>query len=860
MADKKITELGEVTDVAADDLLPVVAGSVTSKISVKDFVGKGIERLDDNTISNTKITYTDNSIPGAALKDGEVDTDQIKDDAITGALIDDNVICKIFNKEDPNEFEAGDYKGQLAQSVESKSLYVYDGTGFWAPVKATESINEIKGDEKGLIHISPNTVDGVTTIKAALINSKNAAEFLAGPPDRSGGASYRNITPADLPIATTSTRGTVVIDANQAGGLSVNDEGVLKVQNKIANFQANSNFVLVTFDEHGLVTGGRAVSPDDIPVATNSTLGAAMAGTGLNAGADGAFNHVNSNKQGTFFKVIVDNEGHVTGGDKTLSGDDIPNIDASKITTGDITHNVIGKGEVYGDNLHDNATVQFVGLSDSDKTVALPDAEFIGQLVYDSANNELYIAMSQGANHYESITTLKGGVVNAGTFDASTGNMVTVTDAGTAAGYTAGANLPEPAERNRNTFVVVVKAGNPGGAGGAPNVTVTPPDQLISTGKTGTKFQIIDVSASFSAPVASAIGINNVGNLTGNSVQSAMQNIDNVKANKKQPNFTGIVGIGPTTDQSVVNPKIVFTVNKSTNILPNAGITDNIDVTLPETSGTLITKNEVDSVTKAMMSTGSVGNDEIEANANIALNKIIGSPNQNYHLRASVSETPAGGGPTTYRLSYHRDLDTTGGVNAALLSTFNGGVVVDSSDLVLKNANSDLKYVRPFTDPDDGTTVNREVKFVLPALFKDAAFPPSYDLTLPFGTTDICGTAVAQTYTKAQRGQPFEVNTPANQVTLNFIEANNFHITITQTCLLKKPDGLVAGQSGVIRVKQDSVGGHELSFDSEFKFPGGFPPSASILANQIDLYAYYVDSTDPAQIFMVSSLDLTRGN
>ena len=75
----------------------------------------------------------------------------------------------------------------------------------------------------------------------------------------------------------------------------------------------------------------RDIVPNDLPDATASTKGIIQPGTGLAVNA-GTLNHTNSVTAGTYTKLSVDAQGHVSAG-ALLVASDVPNLDAAKITT-----------------------------------------------------------------------------------------------------------------------------------------------------------------------------------------------------------------------------------------------------------------------------------------------------------------------------------------------------------------------------------------------------------------------------------------------------------------------------------------------------------------------------------------------
>jgi len=115
-------------------------------------------------------------------------------------------------------------------------------------------------------------------------------------------------------------------------------------------------------------------------------------------------------------------------------------------------------------------------------------------------------------------------------------------------------------------------------------------------------------------------------------------------------------------------------------------------------------------------------------------------------------------------------------------------------------------------------------------------------ITLPDATTTVAGLAVAQTYTKAQRGS-ITTLTSATTVTPDFAAANNFTLTLGHNITLANPSNLTAGQSGAIFLVQDSTGSRTASFGSYWDFPSGTAPTLTTTASAVDLLVYVVRTT-----------------
>lgn len=100
------------------------------------------------------------------------------------------------------------------------------------------------------------------------------------------------------------------------------------------------------------------------------------------------------------------------------------------------------------------------------------------------------------------------------------------------------------------------------------------------------------------------------------------------------------------------------------------------------------------------------------------------------------------------------------------------------------------------------------------------------------------------TYSKAQRGSVTTLTYGAT-ITPDFSLNNFFEVTMTGNGNLAVPSGLVAGQSGSIRIIQDGTGNRTLSYTNlnGWKFAGGAAPSLSTSANAVDTLHYMVWST-----------------
>ena len=163
-------------------------------------------------------------------------------------------------------------------------------------------MNAVTGSTVGLVDIVVTTTGSSVAIAATQNDTDAANKFLAGPTSAGGTVAYRVIDGSDIPVATTSAKGGVIVNGE---GLRM-DSNTIEVDNDVT---ASSTHHVVTYSAKGLITGGRAITSADLPAATSSAKGAVIPGTGLAVDGSGNLNHSNSVTPGTYTKVTVDAQG-----------------------------------------------------------------------------------------------------------------------------------------------------------------------------------------------------------------------------------------------------------------------------------------------------------------------------------------------------------------------------------------------------------------------------------------------------------------------------------------------------------------------------------------------------------------------
>lgn len=588
MADLKISELTALAgaNLSAGDLLPVVdiSASETKRITIQDTIGYGVTLIADATIPGAKILFNAGTIDGDRLSSVSVGTAQIADDSITAAKLANESTVDLVTTLPAN----GAFTGQFALDLDDLKIYCWDGST-WQNIKAAGSINTVVGTTAGLINIAIATSGDQVTVSSSFDATGAASQFLAGPTSAAGAVSYRTIDPVDLPTATTSAKGAVQVNGE---GLRM-DGTVIEIDNDLT---ARATPSLVTYGAKGLITSGRAIEGSDLPLATGGGVGAIQPGTGLSVTGGGVLNHTNIVTGATATKITYDAQGHVTAG-TTLVEADIPNLAASKITSGTLNISLIGTKAITGVKLADASTVKFGGAVSTEGVVTFPAPEFQGQYFFDALNGDLYL---YDGSAWQPITITAGELIYGGTYNANLNQVKTVTAAGSAAGLAINAALPSASTSNLRYYVVVSDSGT--GTAPAPTVALAPPDMLVSS---GTTWDLIDVSSAIAGQIASNISFMPYGNIAATNVQTALQELEDEKLAKAGGTVTGELLIGTAGT-------LVFEGSTADAYETTIAVTDPTSdhtITLPNATGTVVLS-------------GAIVNADINASAAIADTKL----------------------------------------------------------------------------------------------------------------------------------------------------------------------------------------------------------------------------------------------
>ena len=574
MADQRITQLAKLAqvDVAANDVLPIVdvGASTTKKVEVKELFQAGANLADSASIDLIKLNQASTTKLG---------TTALADDAVTAAkLANDSAIAYDSVAPTIDNFDGRGYvnstsknlqvwngtsfdqvvaptagiadlavtNGKLASGAVTTDKVTALGTAAYADSSVTNdklagsiAASKLAGgittsliDAAGLGAAAIAT-NAITTAKvlddaitAAKLADDSATIVQAGTPTGSGDFEGQQ-------WFDTNTGVQYVWDSTawirQAAINVINFTDSTPVAFSVAYPNTHTATVTTTLDTQvanraflGPAAGVdaaptfRAIVPADLPDATASAKGIIQPGTGLVVNG-GILNHSNSVTAGTYTKLTVDSQGHVSVG-APLDATDIPNIDAAKITSGELPTARLADNAVTIDKLSDYSTASL--------GETFPTPSFIGQIHLNPLDKSFFM---WDGNVFVPIGISAGQIIFAGTFDASSpsgvGKVASVTPEGAAAGFVVNSAVPASAPGNNKHYLVVSEGGTIT-SGNAPNVALAPPDLILSVyNSTSPGWVEIDVSSGAGAIAASQVSFVSTADVGSSNVQSAIEEV-----------------------------------------------------------------------------------------------------------------------------------------------------------------------------------------------------------------------------------------------------------------------------------------------------------------------------------------------
>ena len=463
-----------------------------------------VDKVADTQITYAKLNLADGSVPGAKLTDATVTsaklasnaaiTESIADLNVTTAKLADGAVtaAKIADATITTAKIAAAGLGETAIATDAITTGKILDNAVTAAKLANDSSTVVQagtpvgsGAFEGQLWFDTNTSvkyvwNGAAWIRQAAINT----------------ITFSDTTPLNFSVAYPDNHSAVITTT--------------------LDTQAANRALLAPSSGADAAPTFRLIEPADLPDATVSAKGIIQPGSGLSVNA-GVLNHTNTVTPGVYTRVTVDAEGHISAGE-VQGPSDIPALDASKITTGELPTDRLADAAITIDKLANYSTASL--------GETFPAPTFIGQLHLNPLDRTFFM---WDGNVWVPIGISAGEIVFAGTFDASTpsgiGKVQSVTPEGSAAGFVVNNALPASTAANSQYYFVVSEGGTIT-SGNAPNVALTPPDIILSVfSSTNPQWVEIDVSSGAGAIAASNVNFTATGDIVSTNVQSALAEV-----------------------------------------------------------------------------------------------------------------------------------------------------------------------------------------------------------------------------------------------------------------------------------------------------------------------------------------------
>ena len=413
------------THIAAGGISALASNSVTAGTIADGAVTNG--KIAAGAVTNDKLGT---ELDGAKLSSQSVDTAQLADDSVTTNKIADQsiVTSHIQPAQVTNNLLATGIDGAklVDDSVDATK---FDPSAFSGGITLDDTVqhsNQVTpGQRNGIIYDQ----NGHITATAALDAS-------------------------DLPLATTTSPGAVSIP--DGSGLTVSPTGAVDHVDLMGAAGAMSG---IAYDNHGHIISVTPLVASDLPVATSLTIGGVSIpstnNNPLTLSGEGAVSHSQSAiTPGTYVALSVDQYGHAIAGSDVLSANQIPGLDASKITTGQFATGRIADNAITREKLA-NYSISYI----QEVQPTSVDPIHIGGLWYQESTAQLRMWngnswMSVGFGRLSQDNLRFGGTVS-----AATGLVVNLTDSGRNGGLEIGEALPTATDQLGGLYLVVSTPG-----------------------------------------------------------------------------------------------------------------------------------------------------------------------------------------------------------------------------------------------------------------------------------------------------------------------------------------------------------------------------------------------------------------
>lgn len=477
MADARITELAPLDAANAQpavDVLAVadVSTAETKKITLSAVVESGIGSVADGSIPGQKLVP--GSVTSLEIADGGVESVDLADNAVTTPKINGGAVTA--EKIASNTITADQIAPEAIGSSELADGAV-DTAALQDSAVTTDKIannavtaNQIANGAVGSAQITDGSITAIDLADGAVTSPKL------------GDTAVTTAKIADQAVGTDQIAGGAVTAIKIADGAVYSSKLADDLDGSEFLPQIAKTVLAGPASGSSAVPGFRQLTSADLPtidssklpIASETQLGVIQVGTGLKASIAGTLSIGNTVSPGTGTKITYDGNGLITES-TTLASSDIPNLDASKIVSGQFS------GDRIEDNSITNKKLADYSVSYIQEATPPSTGVTIGTLWYQEStsgllmwNGNSWMPISIGRLSQENLRYC-------GIVDAGTGKVSGVTSFGTAAGYSIGDALGVATNERTGVYFVVNVPGS--AIPETPGVTYDAGDWVVCNGE-----------------------------------------------------------------------------------------------------------------------------------------------------------------------------------------------------------------------------------------------------------------------------------------------------------------------------------------------------------------------------------------
>ena len=435
-----------------DGITRIATASVTESMLQNGSVST--DKIQDEAVTDDKIAA---GVDGGKIADGTIQTAAFDDNVVTGDVLANGAVDTIHLVD-------GSVTDDKIDSVDGSKLV--DGSVTATKFNPTAFSEGLEIEEGVVVHvneIAPGTRNGITFDAQGHISDTAPLQ------------------PGDLPLATASSVGAISVPAGS--GLTIDAAGAIDHQTLLAAGEesgiSHDEHGHITGTRPLIGTD----LPPATATTLGAVIVTGENSNPLNVDDNGnIFHNVSALAPGTYASLQIDQYGHAVDGDTILAPEQVPSLNADKINAGQFPTARIADNSITDVKIADYATClmqeDFPGAGEFlGQFWYTPSTAQLRVYSRGSGPQNIWLPVGFGALQQQN---LRVGF----TYDATTATVITVTAYGVQAGITPGALIPDPDDIYIGIYGVCVVGGDQITVNDLVGVSHNPGDWILCLGET----------------------------------------------------------------------------------------------------------------------------------------------------------------------------------------------------------------------------------------------------------------------------------------------------------------------------------------------------------------------------------------